>query len=232
MCLRRWSIIYIIVFSILIAGTIGGNRIVQSVYSVQPLAHQVTVVIDAGHGGIDGGAVSCTGVFESKINLEIALKLNDLFRFLGCNTVMIRDSDISVYTTGNTIAQKKMSDLKERVRIISETNNAFLLSIHQNKFQESKYSGAQVFYADTQGSKDAAELLQENLRKTINKSSNRMIKKASGIYIMEHIQCQAILVECGFLSNPVEEAKLRNDNYQKQLCCVIAASIASFISNT
>ena len=188
-----------------------------------------TIVIDAGHGGVDGGATSCTGVLESQINLQIALRLNDLMRLLGYHTRMIRTTDISVYTDGHTIAQKKVSDLKERVRIIKQTDSPLLLSIHQNQFSDSRYSGAQVFYADTPGSDVLAKQLQSNLISTINPGSRRLAKRSSGIYLMEHIPCTGILIECGFLSNPKEEAQLRSEQYQKHLSCVIASTVSVYL---
>ena len=186
------------------------------------------MVIDAGHGGVDGGATSCTGKLESAYNLEIALRLRDLFHLLGYPTRMIRTTDTSIYTKGDTIAAQKMSDLKERVRIVNESENNILVSIHQNNFSDSKYSGAQVFYPDTEGSRELAEALQQKLVQTLNPGSNRKAKKAEGIYLMEHIENQGILVECGFLSNPEEEAKLADAEYQNKLCCVIAAVTAEF----
>ncbi|MBR4016752.1 MAG: N-acetylmuramoyl-L-alanine amidase [Oscillospiraceae bacterium] len=191
-----------------------------------------TVIIDAGHGGIDGGATSCTGVLESNINLEIALKLNDLFRFIGLNTIMIRDTDCSVYTDGNTIAQKKVSDLKERVRIVNQTENGILISIHQNLFPDNQYSGAQVFYAPTEGSKQLANLLQKNFIQTLNPTSHRKIKKADGIYLMQHINATGILVECGFLSNHREEYLLRDATYQQKICSVIACTVSTYLLNS
>ena len=188
-------------------------------------------MIDPGHGGEDGGAVSCSGRLESAFNLEVALRLNDLFHLLGYDTRMIRTSDTSIYINGNTIAQKKISDLKERVRIVNETPNAMLVSIHQNQFPNSKYSGAQVFYAGTEGSEILAKNMQELLVTTLNPGSNRRSKQSSGVYLMEHIRCTGVLIECGFLSNPEEEYKLRTPEYQRKLCCVIASSVSGFLSN-
>lgn len=188
------------------------------------------IIIDAGHGGVDGGATSCSGVLESSINLEISNRLNDLIHLLGYETKMIRTSDISIHTHGDTIAAKKVSDLKERVRLVNETDNGVLISIHQNYFQEGRYAGAQVFYGQTEGSKLLAKSIQDNFKKTLNVGSNRIEKKASGIYLMEHIACTGVLIECGFLSNPEEEAKLRDPDYQKLLCCVIGASVSAFLS--
>ena len=186
------------------------------------------IIIDAGHGGVDSGAVSCTGVYESQINLEIAIRLNDLLQLLGFQTKMIRSEDVSVYTKGNTIAEKKISDLKERVRIINDTDRAFLISIHQNYFQDNRYSGAQVFYGNN-NSETFAQLIQKQFRNTLNPGSNRKVKKATGIYLMEHIDCDGVLVECGFLSNHTEERNLRDAEYQKKICCIIASSAACYI---
>lgn len=198
----------------------------------KPLPRGHCFVIDAGHGGEDGGATSCTGRLESGYNLDIALRLRDLLELLGRDTRMIRTTDTAVYTKGETIAQKKVSDLKERVRVVEQTDNALLLSIHQNYFSDSRYSGAQVFYADTPGSQALAENLQRALVSVLNPGSNRKCKKSEGVYLMEHITGTGVLIECGFLSNRQEEALLRSPTYQKQLCCVIAAVAVQNVTNT
>ena len=156
----------------------------------------------------------------------------DLLHLLGYQTRMTRKSDVSIYTTGDTIARKKISDLKERVRIVNETSNALLVSIHQNQFSDSRYSGAQVFYANTPGSQELGRQLQTQLVSALNPGSNRKSKPISGVYLMEKISCTGVLIECGFLSNPREEARLRDSDYQKRLCCVIAAVISQHLSNT
>lgn len=209
-----------------------GSRAVTVIAENTPIERKHCIIIDPGHGGVDGGATSCTGLLESTLNLEISLRLNDLFHLLGYDTRIIRTGDISVYTKGETIAQKKISDLKERVRIVNETENAILVSIHQNNFSDSRYSGAQIFYSSTAQSKQLAEQLQTAFKETINQGSNRICKKSNGIYLMEHINKPGILIECGFLSNPEEESKLKRPEYQKQLSCVVAATISSFLSNT
>jgi len=209
-----------------------GSRAVTVMTVNAPVEGRKTVIIDAGHGGIDGGAVSCTGVYESKLNLDIALKLDDLMHLLGINTVMIRQTDCSVYTKGETIAQKKISDLKERVRIVNSTPDAVLISIHQNHFTDSRYSGAQVFYAQTDGSKKLAESLQSAFIQTVNPTSNRRIKKSDGIYLMQHVQCPAALIECGFISNTNEEYKLRTKAYQQKICSVVACTVSNYLFAT
>lgn len=219
---------YLLICILFIGLASGGSRAVTAVTENTPIERSRRIVIDAGHGGIDGGASSCTGVLESMLNLEISLRLNDLLQFLGFETVMIRTTDTSVHTKEGTIAQIKVSDLKERVRIVNETEGAFLLSIHQNTFPESRYSGAQVFYSGDD-SKALANALQTALVYTLNPGSRRQCKKADGIYLMEKIKKPGILLECGFLSNPEEEAKLRSPEYQKKLCCVIASSVSGFL---
>lgn len=219
----------ILVFAIV---AICGSRAVSTIAENWPVDRNITFIVDAGHGGEDGGATSCTGVLESGINLQIALRLDDLLHLLGYDTIMIRKTDISIYTEGKTIAAKKISDLKKRVEIVNQQDNAVLISIHQNFFADSRYSGAQVFYNDVSGAKELAQNLQSSFVSSINKGSNRQCKKADSVYLMEHIDRPGLLVECGFLSNPDEESKLRTESYQQKICCVIACTMASSKLNT
>ncbi len=227
---RSLIVVYIIVLLGAVMATAWTNRVVTVVSQKTPKPNRHIIVIDAGHGGVDGGATSCTGVLESHINLEIALRLQDLSHLLGYNTVMIRRTDVSIHTKGETIAQKKVSDLKERVRIINSTENAILVSIHQNHFSESRYSGAQVFHNGTPESIALAQNMQSAFAKIMDPGNGRKIKKASGIYLMEHIRCTGVLVECGFLSNYEEEAMLRQREYQQRICCAIMASICGYFN--
>lgn len=220
-----------VVLVLLLTAALGG-RAVTTLSESRPVQKKNCIVIDPGHGGEDGGAVSRSGLPESGFNLEISLRLNDLLNLLGYQTKLIRKTDISVYTKGESLSQKKASDLKERVRAINEAEGVLLLSIHQNHFPDDRYSGAQVFYAGTGGSEELAKQIQSLLVSELNPGSSRRAKKSSGIYLMEHIQCPGVLIECGFLSNAAEEARLRDPDYQKKLCCVIAAATAGYISNT
>lgn len=222
-------LVYILVIGLFLSVTYWGSVATSAIADRIPMERNATIVIDAGHGGEDGGATSCSGVLESCLNLEISLKLNDLLHLLGYNTVMIRTTDRSVYTSGETIAAKKVSDLRQRVKIVNETENALLVSIHQNTFPDSRYSGAQVFYGPEGEGQTLAQQLQTAFCETVNPGSNRKSRKADGVYLMQHIDCTGILVECGFLSNPGEEAKLRDGAYQKKLCCVIGATVANFL---
>lgn len=228
--LKKFWVLYAITAVLCLCAALGTSEAVTTVAQNSPVTRSHILVIDAGHGGEDGGATSCTGILESQINLQIALRLNDLCHLLGYETKMIRTTDISVYTEGNTIAQKKISDLKQRVKIVNETDNAVLISIHQNTFPIEKYSGAQVFYNRAEGAKSFAERLQAAFVQTINPGSNRKCKSADGIYLMQHVTKPAVLIECGFLSNPQEEADLHTAWYQQQICCVIASALSCYLN--
>lgn len=226
----KWVCVCCIVGSCVLVFSYLGSMAVTVMSENMPIERAHTIVIDAGHGGEDGGASSYEGIPESTYNLSIATRLESLCHLLGIDTLMIRRTDISVYTEGDTIAAKKRSDLKERVRMVNDTSNSVLLSIHQNNFPDGRYSGAQVFYANTPGSKLLAEKLQSSLVSTLNPGSSRSCKRANAIYLMEHIRQPGILIECGFLSNAREEALLRSADYQKKLVCVIAAAVKEFLS--
>lgn len=221
--------IYALTFLGIIMVAVASNSTIETIAEAELRKNRHTVIIDPGHGGEDGGATSCTGVLESKFNLDIALRLDDMMHLLGMETVMIRDTDRSVYTQGETIAQKKVFDLRERVRIINNTENAVVISIHQNTFPDGQYWGAQVFYPRTVGSKDLAAQLQNQLQVSLTPDNKRKIKQTNGVYLMEHIQCTGVLLECGFLSNPEEEARLRDGEYQKSLCAVIASVYSQYL---
>ena len=225
---RAFIPVLVAVLALFIGVSILFSRSVTVLSEQKPPERNRCFIIDAGHGGVDGGATSCTGVLESNMNLQIAVRLNDMMRLLGMQTKMIRTTDTSVYTEGNTIAAKKVSDLKERVRIVSEQSNPILISIHMNYFTDSRYAGPQVFYADTQNSKEIAKCLQDGLKNDLVPDNNRQAKPASGIYLMQHINCPGVLIECGFISNHEENARLNNPEYQKKLCAVIGTNLCRF----
>lgn len=228
----RIALCYVVVAVLFVLGTALGNRTMAVFSELSPTAKNYRVVIDAGHGGEDGGAVSCTGRKESTYNLQIAVRLNELLHLIGIDTVMIRDSDTAVYTKGETITQKKVSDLKERVRIANKSPKNILISIHQNTFPEEKYSGAQVFYAHTANSEALAKQMQAALVTALNPGSNREAKKGSGVFLLDKLETTGILIECGFLSNAREESLLGLPEYQKKLCCVIASTLSKFMENS
>ena len=191
------------------------------------------LVLDAGHGGEDGGAVSLTGVPESQINLAIVQKLDLLLGLCGRAPVVLRQEDVSLHDSeADTLREKKVSDLKNRVAMVEGTENGVLLSIHQNMFTNAKYHGAQVFYAPTQGSQEFAVHTQEVLRQTVDQTNERQAKPIPDtVYLMNHITRPAILVECGFLSNPEEEGKLRSEGYQLQLAAALTGAWLQYEGN-
>jgi len=189
-----------------------------------------TVILDAGHGGEDGGALSVSGIRESKVNLEISLRLNDFLNLLGIETKMIRTEDVSVSTEGNSVAQRKVSDIKNRVALVDGTPEALLVSIHQNHFSEEKYRGAQVFYAEN--GEELAQLLQSALAQQVDPKNRRQCKKAQDVYLMEHVSCPAVLIECGFLSNYAEEQLLCDASYQKKLAAAIGCCVFNYLEDT
>lgn len=235
MKLKKYLIIlsaYLMVIAVIICAGLHINQGITVFSESTPPEHSYTFVIDAGHGGIDGGATSISGFLESKYNLDIALRLNDLMHLLGLHTVMIRTEDRSIHTEGETIAAQKLSDLKNRLSIIKSADHPVLISIHQNHFTDSRYSGAQVFYASTENSDILAKKMQSALIEALNPQSRRQVKKAESVYIMKHITCPGILIECGFISNLQEDALLRSANYQQKICAVIATQLCQYQSIT
>lgn len=228
----RLTVFYLLVISFTLSGIFLGSRTVTVMSQSKPIYRSRCIVIDAGHGGFDGGAVSCTGLPESKYNLEIALRLEDFLHLMGYQTKMIRREDISVCTSGNTIAQKKVSDIRQRVKAVNDGGEGtVLVSIHQNFFEQSQYAGAQVFYGRGEDSKALAQTLQQLLINNLHQQGNRKEKKASGIYLLEKVQYPAILVECGFLSNSREEAMLADSLYQKHLAVNIGCGVIQWFTN-
>lgn len=201
----------------------GETRTVSSLQISSP-----TIVIDAGHGGEDCGALAPSGIKESDVNLAFALKLEKILALCGMKCQMIRTDDAAVSSQGETIRERKRSDLNNRVEMINRTDG-ILVSIHQNHFSDRKYHGAQVFYADTAGSKELAVELQSLLRSALDPSNRREIKRAESVFIMKKIQCTGILVECGFLSNPGEETLLLDSAYQTKLSAVIGCALAQHL---
>lgn len=193
-----------------------------------------TVVIDAGHGGEDGGAVSISGAIESRLNLAIAQRLNLIMGLLGIKTFMLRNSDISLHDSdASTIREKKVSDLHNRVSIIESLDNPIVISIHQNTFPDKKYRGAQVFYANGELSLPFATITQEILRSSLNPENTRKpVAVPSTVYLMNHISCKAILVECGFLSNPEEDVLLQSPDYQVKLATALASAYIQYEQTT
>ena len=183
--------------------------------------NRVTLVIDAGHGGIDGGAVSAAGVKESEINLAIARRLNSLAELYGVRTHMTRVDDSSKSATEG---YSEHEDLVRRVEEINSAPNGILISIHQNCYPDRKPSGAQVLYAASDGSEALGTQIHDNLVAYLDPQNRRVAAPISEkIYLMREVKCPAVLVECGFLSNAEEAARLCEADYQRKLAVTVAA---------
>ena len=196
--------------------------------SVSVSAGKTVWVIDAGHGGEDGGAVAVDGSKESDMNLAIARRLDALLVLLGEETRMTRTEDISIHDgSASTLREKKRSDLENRVELVNSTQGAILVSIHQNSLPSSKRTqGAQVFYGKKEWSAELANTVQRALNQTVN-AGNEKTKKAidASIFLMKNVTAPAILIECGFLSNESETALLKSADYQQKLAIVIASGL-------
>ena len=190
----------------------------------------VTLIIDPGHGGEDGGAVSPGGTVESHINLQISLRLAALLDIYGIPYNLLRDSDRSLHSDScKTLREKKVSDLRNRVSAIESTPNAIVMSIHQNIFSNSRYHGAHVFFSAHPESLSFAQTVQSTLKQALDPENNRIPAQIpDSVYLMKHITCPAVLVECGFLSNPEEEALLKTVEHQTKLAITLVSSYIQY----
>lgn len=197
-----------------------------------PISGKV-IVVDAGHGVPDEGAESSNGTTEAETNLKIALKLQNLLEQSGSTVILTRSDENAIYDLDSkTLKQKKISDIHNRVKIGNESQADIFISIHLNKIPQPQYDGWQTFYreGDEEGAK-LAKQIQENLSKTIDKENNRVAKTIDNIYIIKHVEIPTTIVECGFLSNPEEEKKLLNDEYQNKLAWGIYNGIINYFYN-
>lgn len=170
--------------------------------------------------GEDGGAVSNSGISEADINLAIALKLQKLLEQTGITVILTRSTDEAIYDidSSESIRKKKISDLKNRVKMGNELSADLFVSIHLNKIPQEQYNGWQTFYKEgNDESKRIAESIQKNLNESIQKENNRIAKSISNIYIIENIEIPTTIVECGFLSNYQELQNLQEERYQEKL---------------
>lgn len=206
-----------------------------------PLAVKTTVsaapriILDAGHGGFDGGAVAADGTVEKNINLEICLTLKDFLESYGYNVILTRDSDISTDNIeSDKIARRKKNDLQNRLELMNEYPDAVFVSIHLNKFTTSAASGAQVFYS---GKREESAILggaiQKQIVKLLQPENTRVNKQATaGTYLLYNATIPAVLVECGFLSNRAELEKLKTTDYQKKIAFCIFCGVNEYFSNS
>lgn len=220
-------IILLISFLILMISAVPSITLMTS---SDALKNVPTVVIDAGHGGEDGGAVNSDGVLEKDINLDISLKTADLLNFLGFDVKMTRTDDNALSGNEQTVHARKVADMNKRLEIYNSSDNNVVISIHQNKFEQAKYHGTQVFYSpNNENSKEIAECAKFAVKKLIQPDNERECKKAdSGIYLLKNAKSPAIIVECGFISNNEECNNLLNETYQKQMSFAIVSGFLDY----
>ena len=192
-----------------------------------------TIVLDAGHGGMDSGAVGINGELEKNINLAIVRDLDDMLTLSGFNVVLTRDSDVSIHDEGiKGTREQKVSDMKNRLDIINKYGDCLFLSVHQNKFTEPEYFGAQIFYtANNPDNRMIAQIMQDNF-KTIQPGNDRQIKQEGDeLYLFKNTKIPAVLIECGFLSNPDDAANLSDRDYQRKVAYTIYNGILTYLTS-
>jgi len=201
--------------------------------SIETVSVPVTgkvIVLDAGHGSPDEGAESASGITEASINLIITKKVQTLLEQSGCNVILTRSDENGIYDlSSSTIREKKVSDIKNRVKIGNESSADVFVSIHLNKIPQSQYYGWQAFFkANSTESEELAKSLQEELNSSIQRENKREALKISGKYIIEHVEIPIAIIECGFLSNPEEEKLLQQDEYQDKIAWGIYNGIMDY----
>ena len=198
-----------------------------------------TIILDAGHGGIDPGTMSNDKEIKEKdINLTITLKLKQMLESSGALVFLTREEDVSLYeeAEGKTVRQKYNENLKNRKLMIQETNSDLFISIHMNALQgvpqAGKYYGAQTFYPKgDEESKNIAELLQNEFKRVVDETNNREIKSSEDIYLLKENQIPSVLIECGFLSNEDESRKLTEDEYQEKIAWAMYIAIQEYYNS-
>ncbi len=203
--------------------------VIQPVATV-PSANKV-IVLDSGHGGFDAGA-SANGLQEKDVNLDVAMRVREYLEQSGSVVVLTRDEDVSTAEEGKSGMSAKKSDLTARKNYVASSNADIFVSIHMNKFPQTQYKGAQVFYSDApEGGKRLGEEIQKALRDVLQDGNERMAKKIDGgVFLLKNTTVPSVIVECGFLSNEDEAELLKDDGYRQKLAWGIYVGIARYFN--
>lgn len=227
----KFASILFLIFLLLISPFSAVDNETHTVSSASVNQGSNKIIIDAGHGGFDGGAVADDGTLEKNINLVIASNLKQLCKLGGFEVIMTRDSDKGTEVDENdSISNRKKSDMKRRLAVIEENPDAIFVSIHLNKFTTSTASGAQVFYSkNNSNSETLAENIQRTMVDLIQKENTRTIKQAdNSIFLLKKSSIPSIIIECGFLSNYEELKLLKNYEYQRKIAFAIYCGILNY----
>ena len=222
----EWLVVAVLCFAALIIVFFVVFRTGKSKNTFNPFSeNELVLIIDAGHGGDDSGAVSPTGMYESVVNLAVAERVEYLAAFFGVRTIMTRETpEIEYSQASTTIRERKTEDQYNRLELINSTPNAVFLSIHQNEFTSPDPFGGQALYAGTAGSEEFGKALQQLMVANLIEGNRRNAERISEtIFLMNNIDCPAVLVECAFLSNAAEEELLRTDSYRTKIAAVLTA---------
>ena len=229
--LRLMAFFMLLVFCVRVSSVAFENSALGTVAAVS-LAEKNTIIIDAGHGGEDCGAIGASGVYEKDLNLEVALIVGELLTDQGYTVVYTRTEDKLLYTDAENIKGiRKISDLKNRCKIGAEYADSLFVSIHMNSYSDAKYSGLHVYYSPkAQGSERLAHIIQNRVREDVQPMNNRVPKLGKNMYLLENLENTAVLIECGFLTNVQECEKLSQKEYQKQLSFSIVCGIIEYMN--
>lgn len=231
------SVLYFFLFSLAFCAAIAAFMLAKNTFfdkAPSPSYNDITlptVIIDAGHGGRDGGTVGIDGVtVEKELNLDIAERMREILAKRGYEVIMTRSEDI-LLSDPMISSSKKASDLSARLKIMKSYENAVFISIHMNAFSDKKYSGLQVYYSKNDPrSATLAENIQSSVKEALQPENARKTKAAGeNIYLLNKATCPAVMIECGFLSNPDECARLADENYRASLAAILCDSIRDYI---
>ncbi len=235
--MKRYSL-FIILFSVIIiclcAFLIYFTAENSVITSSEPFsAENLTVIVDAGHGGADGGAVGYDGTAEAEINLAVSKDIVEILNSFGIKTVMTRTDENSIHgENAVSLREQKVSDIHNRMKIMNETDNCIFVSIHQNSFENSNLWGTQVFYSpNTASSPELADCIQSSVVKLLQPENKRVIKKCGkSVYLLYNAKKTSVLVECGFMTNKTELDELKTEDYQRKMAFSIAMGIIDYIN--
>lgn len=231
LCIKKFDIISLImsIIIVVLCCLIVSICFRVTTTSALPITNK-TIIIDAGHGLPDGGAVGINGSVEQGINLDITLKLQRLLEQSGANVILTRSDSNAIYLNASErIKNNKINDLKLRKSIIESSNSDIFISIHMNKFEQSKYRGAQVFYSEIpKESELLAKLIQSNIKLIADQNNNRQIKVNKDVFLLKNTKIPSVLIECGFISNAEEEKLLNDEIYQNKIVYAIYHGILDY----